>query len=145
MKNFQFSLQKVLHVKEKKREQEEWDYAKNLQKLYEEKDRLHSLYDRQTELRKQLDTYQKLGTSITEINLSQQYLTYLNRKIDEQEANIHQVEKMLDEQRGKLIDLKIDEKKWTKFRDKKRLEFILESNKQEQREMDEIAINRTFK
>ena len=144
MKNFNFPLEKVVNLKEKNREQAEWAYSKNLQHLNEEKDKLNLLLENKNGLRRQMQSDQKKGTSIIEIDHSQKYIHYLDQLIQNQQNSIKILEESLALQLEELKTVKVDEKKWLNFREKKWQQYLIEFNQYEQKEMDDL-VNKRFK
>ena len=139
MKKFQFHLQKVIDMKEKSREQVEWSYASILSTLNHEKQKLSELIQNKNHLENQLSTGQQRGISIQEIHRVQDYLSYIELQIKGQQEQINQTERKLQEKKEELSDVKKEEKVWNNFRDKKFEEYLLETNRTEQKEMDELA------
>lgn len=144
MRNFDFPLEKVVNLKEKNREQAEWAYSKNLQHLNEEKDKLNLLLENKNGLRRQMQSDQKKGTSIIEIDHSQKYIHYLDQLIQNQQKSIKILEESLALQLEELKTVKVDEKKWLNFREKKWQQYLIEFNQYEQKEMDDL-VNKRFK
>ena len=145
MRKFQFSFQKILDLKEKNREQEEWNYARLLQLLSEEKNKLLHFSNSKQEQQKIMLDEQINGVSIIEINQKQLYVNYLDQSINNQKEKIKNVERSIKKKQIELLDLKIDEKKWNKLKEKKFEEFSLKSNQIEQNELDEIANKLLFR
>ncbi|KXG43387.1 flagellar export protein FliJ [Tepidibacillus decaturensis] len=83
MRKFEFHLQKILDMKEKKREQEEWNYTKILHHLLEEKDRLTELMNQKNKLQEEIILHQRQGILINQIHQSQDYLSYLEVLIEQ--------------------------------------------------------------
>lgn len=140
MKKFQFSMQKVLDIKEKKREQEEWNFAKILNQLDQEKKFLEELiYKKQTLQEEMFADLQSKGNTMIEINQKNSFLEHLETQIVLQRKAINSLEDELRKKQKEVIDLKIDEKKWLKLKEKKYEKYLYESNQLEQIELDDIA------
>ncbi|WP_339063323.1 flagellar export protein FliJ [Tepidibacillus marianensis] len=144
MEKFQFHLQKVIDMKEKSREQVEWSYANILKLLKEERIKLSNLYFEKQQLENQLTNEQQVGISIIEINHLQDYLTYVDLKINNQLKQVKQTEQKLSDKKNELVELKVDEKIWNNYREKKFQEYLIDSNRTEQKEMDEMANYRSY-
>jgi len=144
MEKYKFHLQKVIDMKEKSREQVEWSYANILKTLQEEQIKLTNLSTEKKQYEGQLLSEQKAGTSIIEINQIQEYMAYVDLQIKQQIEMVKQTENSLSEVKIELKEKKVDEKIWHNYRDKKFQEFIVESNRIEQKEMDEMANYRSF-
>lgn len=145
MRKFNFTMQKVLNLKEKNREQEEWNYARILQSLNEERDILTKLLLEKEEQQDLILENQQKGVSIETINLHQSYIQHIEDSIKHQTRKISKLERDLSEKQQELLLLKIDEKKWLKLKEKKFNEFIVKENQIEQIEIDEIANKLMFR
>lgn len=145
MRKFNFTMQKVLNLKEKNREQEEWNYARILQALNEERDILTKLLLEKEEQQDLILENQQKGVSIETINLHQSYIQHIEDSIKHQTRKISKLEQNLSEKQQELLLLKIDEKKWLKLKEKKFNEFIVKENQIEQIEIDEIANKLMFR
>ncbi|OEG00403.1 flagellar export protein FliJ [Vulcanibacillus modesticaldus] len=142
MSNFNFPFQKILDLKEKMREQVESSYLELNQRLISEKEKLTELITKKNKLQEELLTIQLNGATIVEINQSQSYINHIEQLIARQLKSIGQIEKEIQKKRKELIKVKIDEKKWIKLKENKWQDYIDQSNKLEQKELDEIAIQR---
>ena len=141
MRGYQFPFQKILEVKEKKREQEEVNYAKILKQLDQESLRLTQLVDSKENLLSEIVDLQRNKVAIMAINQSQDYINYLNKQIASQKNNIARIKNSLSHKQQQLIELKVDEKKWVKLSEKKFREYQYAVDLEEQKETDEIALN----
>lgn len=145
MSKFKFGMQKILDLKEKKREQEEWNFAKLARLIDEENKRLKELISYKDQLHQELFSSQTTGVSIIELNQSQSYIEHLNQVINIHIQKMNQLQDSLLKKREELIEVKIDEKKFHKLREKKWKEYINENNHFEQRELDEMANHLMYK
>lgn len=145
MSKFQFSMQKILDLKVKNREQEEWNYAIILKQLEDENKKLSSFIVAKKDLQQDIVHHQTAGTSIIELHQKQSYVQHLEQLIHNQTLHVNEVKDSLKVKQRELIELKIEEKKWTKLREKKYEEYRVESNKIEQKELDEIANHLIYK
>jgi len=145
MKKFQFHLQKVLDMKEKSREQMEWNYVNYMNYVEEQKGQLKKLIDNKETIHQDLIQYQLNGITIHEIHQKQGYLAYLDHQIKEQEESIRISSENLKEKQYELQKSKIDEKIWSNLREKKWQQYLIESNQNEQKETDELVNQRSYK
>lgn len=139
MKKFKFSMQKILDIKQKNREQEELSYAQLVQMIIEEEKQLAELENERQLLQEELLACQVNGISIVEIMNKQKYIEHLDYVIEKQIKKIKQYKEKLELKRQRLIEVKIEEKKYSRLREKKLYEYIMRDNKLEQIELDEIA------
>lgn len=139
MKKFKFSMQKILDIKQKSREQEELSYAQMVSMITEEEKQLANLERERQLLLEELSACQVNGTSIVEIMNKQHYIDHLDHVIDKQIKKIKLLKDKLELKRQRLVEVKIEEKKYERLREKKLYEYILKDNQLEQIELDEIA------
>lgn len=139
MKKFKFSMQKILDIKQKSREQEELSYAQLVQTIIEEEKQLAKLESERQGLLEELLVSQIKGISIVEIMNKQQYIEHLDYVIEKQTKKIRLLKEKLELRRQRLIEVKIEEKKYSRLREKKLYEYIMRDNQLEQIELDEIA------
>ncbi len=142
---FQFQMQKILDLQEKKREQEEWNYAKLAKQLDDENIKLKSFVDHRVKIQSEILNGQAEGITIKDISQSQTYVSYLSQQIHIQQENINNVKQSIRIKQKEIIELKTEEMKWVKLKEKKWQEFQYESNQQEQKELDEIANSITYR
>lgn len=139
MKKFKFSMQKILDIKQKSREQEELNYAQLAHLITEEEKQLANLENERQLLLEELSACQVKGVSIVEIMNKQKYIEHLDYVIEKQIKKIRLLKDKLELRRQRLIEVKIEEKKYSRLREKKLYEYILKDNQLEQIELDEIA------
>jgi len=142
---FYFSLEKILKLKKHEREKEEGNFQKTSQKLLIEQGKKLELTNMLNELDlNYTNLYQKRFTAIDLLEHSQ-IIDKVEKDIKEQELIIKETEKILDITLFKLKDKKMEENIYTKLKDNKFVEFLLDDNRKEQKELDEIAIQKLSK
>ncbi|GEM_PF-5521492 len=142
---FYFSLEKILKLKKHEREKEEGNFQKTSQKLLIEQGKKVELTNMLNELDlNYANLYQKRFTAIDLLEHSQ-IIDKVEKDIKEQELIIKETEKILDITLFKLKDKKMEENIYTKLKDNKFVEFLLDDNRKEQKELDEIAIQKLSK
>jgi len=139
MRKFQFSMQKILDIKQKSREQEELSYAQLVQMIIDEEKQLAKMESERLSLQEELSASQINGISIVAIVNKQQYIEHLDYVIEKQLKKIKLLKEKLELKRQRLIEAKIEEKKYSKLREKKLSEHLIRDNQLEQIELDEIA------
>lgn len=132
-------MQKILDIKQKNREQEELSYAQMASMITEEEKQLANLERERLLLLEELSTCQVNGTSIVEIMNKQHYIEHLDHVIEKQIKKIKLLKDKLELKRQQLVEVKIEEKKYARLREKKLYEYIMRDNQLEQIELDEIA------
>ncbi|MFV9509858.1 flagellar export protein FliJ [Tepidibacillus sp. LV47] len=144
MKKFQFHLQKVIDIKEKNRELVEWSYTKILNDLQKEEKKLADLFSDKQQIEKQLSDEQKKGITIIKLQQVYDYLAFLRSQINQQKEMIKKQEHQLQEKKDELKEAKIEEKIWHHYKDKRLQEYLLESKRDEQKQIDELATYRSY-
>ncbi len=132
-------MQKILDIKQKSREHEELIYAQIVSMITEEEKQLANLERERQLLLEELSACQVNGTSIVEIMNKQHYIDHLDYVIEKQIKKIKLLKDKLELKRQRLVEVKIEEKKFSRLREKKLYEYILKDNQLEQIELDEIA------
>lgn len=145
MSKFVYSYQKILEMKEKDRENIELSYAKLISVLDIEEAKLRDLHKKQSDIKNEVFNAQEKGVFILNITMSQEYLQYLDLEVINQSKIIKDVEKQIELKYHELVNIKIEEKKWLNLKEKKYSEYLFELNRDEQKEIDEIASNRVLR
>ena len=158
MGTFCYSFQKILDLKKKNREQIEHIYAELVHNLKLEKEKSFEVNKNKNEIYEIIHSQQLVGTSIIELCqyeaylmfIEQQmsifeicqyemYLMFLEQQITVYQKNIYRIQELIEQKHKELIEVKIEEKKWSNLREKKLRDYMIESNRVEQKELDEIA------
>lgn len=145
MATFQFSLQKVLNLKEKNKEQEEYRYMESFKRYQVEKEQLQQLLNQKQLMEEEFVQGQVNGVLIADIHHTQEYILYLNHSIHQQEKKLEQLFNDLKIKQNSLMEIKKEVKIWDNLRERKREDFNLEENRNEQKELDDMASLRSFR
>jgi flagellar FliJ protein len=139
MAKFQYPLENLLKVKEKVEEQKKGEYGKALKKLEDEKQKKIELFHLNASaadhLRKQIQ--QKVSPLM--IASYNRYISYLKKKIEEQDRNIRKAEQFSDIKREELLEALKQKKTLEVLKEKQHLEFQEEEKRREQKHIDEIV------
>lgn len=142
MKKFQFKLETVLKVKEKKEEQLKRELMK-LQAMKIEQEQILKLIEQEKNGAMKDKAREKgAGTDIMSIVLFEKYLNSLRLQISITEKNIKELENLSDEKRTEVVEASREKKIFEKLKEKHRDIFnkIVENN--EQKQLDEIAVSK---
>ena len=145
MSSFQFSLQKVLNVKEKNKEQEEYRYMEFFNHYLAEKEYLQRLIREKQSIEEKMVSGQLNGVRVSDIHHTQSYIAHLTLTINGQEKKLDKLYSELELKQKMLLEIKKEVKIWDNLKEKKREEFNLEENRNEQKELDDIASLRSFR
>jgi len=115
-KAFQFSLQKVLDVREQLEELLSVDLRKRQSTLMKVQQVMHDL-NRQKQAALQ-NPEEKETTSVTLLQLSGEYIQQLNDLIEKQSQIVHQTEKQVEEDRSRLMKATQEKKIVEKLKEK---------------------------
>lgn len=144
MSKFVYTYQKILEMKEKSREDVETNYAKLIKALDTEEIILKGLCEKKEKINEEISEGQKNGIMISDITSYSEYLHYLDIKIINQTKMIKDLDNKIEMKFNELIEVKIEEKKWLNLKEKKYSEYLFESNRIEQKELDDIACKRVL-
>ncbi|MGC5324119.1 flagellar export protein FliJ [Brevibacillus sp. SYSU BS000544] len=142
MKNFQFHLQKILDLKEKEKEQAEWAFGKSVQKKNEEETKLYQLTELRNEVTESLYSIQSEPRSISELMQFVQYQQSVDKKIESQRRTVNGCEQEIERCQTRLTFHMTESKLWNRLKEKARESFDENIKQREQKELDEIGINR---
>ncbi|MGZ9584637.1 flagellar export protein FliJ [Paenibacillus marinisediminis] len=139
MRAFQYSFQKVLDLKTNTKRQSEWVLAQSIGQLQTAEQSLDSLMKERHNISLQFQKMADRCASVIELQWCQQYLDHLDELITSAIASVRTAERKVQQQQ-KEVELKmIDEKVWTKAREKAEVAYKQELAAAEQVEMDELA------
>lgn len=137
MARFSFKLQTLLKVKIQREESLKNELGKAVQKLEEEKAKLHRL---EFEKNRYIYEFNKKSrrTSVNDLIKYKGYIALISSKILIQKENINLVTRNVDKIREELITIIKEREILEKLKEKKFKEFLKEELKDEQRLNDEI-------
>lgn len=145
MKPFKFRLQTKLDISCREEEQlrEELQIRILLRdKLQKELDEIKS---RLNEIESAIKEMMVQGFKMEQFLILNNYLPIIGNMLADKEAGLFQAEKAITETRNILIDKIKERKTLQKLRDKEWSNYLLELNKEEQKTIDELAINSHFR
>lgn len=143
MKGFNFKLQSVLKLKDKKLEDERLIMGEILKLLEEQKNILEEMKTKKTNLEKEL--LASLENSDIDILLVQNYRGYISNLLNDiktQEDIIEKTKTNLEVQKLKVNEAYKEVKVLEKLREKQEKKFIQEQTQKEIKELDDITISR---
>jgi flagellar FliJ protein len=145
MKKFTFHLQKVLDVKEREKEQAQWAFGKSVQKKLEEEAKLDQLNDRREQLTRFLYQVQVQACTAAQLNEITRYRQVLDKAIESQQRTLYGCEQEMEAHKHNLTLSMQETKLWQRLREKEKERFEETEKRSEQKELDEIGINRYFR
>lgn len=139
---FRYPFQKVVDLKNNERTQAEWMLSDALSKLQVEEHSLQELYAKKKILENNLSQASFNSAKISELQVFQEYLSYVDRQIQTKHEDIQKAQHQVTHKKDDLSDKMLDEKVWTKAKDKAYTQYKALSLKKEQEQLDELATMR---
>lgn len=139
---FRYAFQKIVDLKSNEKTQAEWLLSSAVTQLREEESSLSELRIERQGIETMLMDASTASTTVSDLLLFQNYLTYMDRRIDAKLDDVRTAEQQVSTSRSHLSDKAVEEKVWFRARDKAHDTFVAESLKKEQEALDELAITR---
>lgn len=139
---FQYSLQKIVDLKENEKLQAEWLLADAMQKLLQEEHSLQELYELEETLQTHLQELTLSKASVFELQMVQQYIQHVNQLIEQKKLDVKSAKGNVENKQQGLTNKAKEAKIWDRARGKARDQFMVEFRRKEQQEIDEIAVVR---
>ncbi len=141
---FHFSLETLL----KFRRVQEDAIARELRVVSEElqdaEHQLLRLQQSQQEHERQWLAIEQQGTSSTEISLHRQYALHLHRHINTQSSLVAEIKAKVEHKRQELIEKMKQRRLLERLKEKRFQEYLVAEYRQERKQIDELAVSRTF-
>lgn len=139
MAKFIFNMQGLLNIKEKLEEQSKTEYGKALSKLEQEKSILLNLKNKKQENILSFRESINKGVKPNYIDNINKYISFIDKKIEEQMQNINKVKEIVEEKRLALLEAMKERKVLETLKEKEKENYFKEELKNEQKIIDEIV------
>lgn len=139
MAKFIFNMQGLLNIKEKLEEQSKTEYGKALNKLEEEKNILLNLKNKKNENILSFRQSINEGVRPDYIKNINQFISLIDKKIENQMLNINKAEEIVEEKRVALLNAMKERKVLEALKEKEKENYFREELKNEQKIIDEIV------
>jgi flagellar FliJ protein len=139
---FRYSLQKIVDLKANEKTQAEWILSHALGVLQEEELTLHSLHSEKSEIHAELNSAIGISANISQLLTYQNYMTHLDHRITKKLKDVERAEQNVLHKKGHLSEKMIEEKVWSKAKDKAKTIFQAVERTKEQQVLDEMATTR---
>lgn len=139
MAKFIFNMQSLLNIKEKLEDKSKTEYGKALNKLEEEKNILLSLENKKRENILSFKQSISLSVKPNYIDSINKYISFIDKKIEEQQENIDKAKKFVEEKRLQLLEAIKQRKVLEALKEKEKENYFKEELKKEQKVIDEIV------
>lgn len=139
MAKFIFNMQGLLNIKEKLEEQAKTEYGKALAKLEQEKSILLNLKNKKQENILSFRESINKGVKPNYIDNINKYISFIDKKIEEQTQNINKAKEIVEEKRLALLEAMKERKVLETLKEKEKENYFKEELKNEQKIIDEIV------
>lgn len=137
--NFQFTLEKVLSVKENEKNQSEIDYQKAFEEFEKVANLLHEFLQQKETLQQKQHEGMKIGTSIVGIRSLQMDLESVQKKIDRFELLYMSARESTEIKKSLLLEQSIDVKRYEKLKESEYENYLKRNKAIEISKLDEIS------
>lgn len=139
---FRYSFQQIVDLKNNEKTQAEWILSEALGRLRTEETSLYHLFEKKTELSEHIASVSGNATTISQMLILQSYMDHLDQQIVKKNQEIKQAQHIVVKKQEHLSEKMIDEKVWTKAREKAYTQYKVIAGRKEQEDLDEISTNR---
>ncbi|MDQ0253712.1 flagellar FliJ protein [Evansella vedderi] len=140
--SFQFTLQKVLEVKENERSEAQAAYKSSLKKFEEIATKLYHILKKKEDLLATYEDSLNKGVSINHIQQTQGTLQYLQQEIDHLQRETQNARAYMNEKQRMLTVTNIELKKYEKMKEHKLEKYKIQQKVAENKFLDEISVQR---
>jgi flagellar FliJ protein len=142
MRRFKYAFQKIVDLKANEKTQAEWVLSEAIGKVREEESFMSVLCSEKDGLQEQLHTVSAGKTTISEIMMLQQFVDQVSNRIVLKNNDLQQAKRVVVTKQDVLAGKVLEEKIWSKAKDKAHQSFTATVLKKEQEQLDEMATNR---
>ncbi|MBU9720320.1 MULTISPECIES: flagellar export protein FliJ [Bacillaceae] len=138
--SFQFTLQKVLEMKEHNKMEAQLEYQDAMRKFEEVATELYHVLKKKEEI---LQTYEEnigKGVPISIIQQTEEALRFLQLQIDRLQESTHYARSSMNEKQQLLLTSTVDLKKYEKMKEKKFQQYEVEQKRFENKNLDEVSV-----
>ena len=136
---FSFKLQRVLDLKLKQEDEKKNQIATLMQAIKTKEDELEALISEKKQKEFSLNDNRKRGISILEIRNINQYLLFLDKKINTLRFEISSLESNLNQKRLEYLELQKERKTFEKLKEKDYEKYLYNEKKEEEKMIDQIV------
>jgi len=136
---FRFKLQRVLDLKLKQEDEKKNQIATLMQAIKTKEDELEVLISEKKQKEFSLNDNRKRGISILEIRNINQYLLFLDKKINTLRFEISSLESNLNQKRLEYLELQKERKTFEKLKEKDYEKYLYNEKKEEEKMIDQIV------
>ncbi|MEK3915416.1 flagellar export protein FliJ [Paenibacillus sp. FSL H7-0331] len=142
MRRFKYAFQKIVDLKANEKTQAEWMLSEAIGKVREEESSMSVLCSEKDGLQEQLHSTSVGKTTISEIMLLQHFVDTVSNQIVMKNNDLERAKRVVVTKQDVLAGKVLEEKIWSKAKDKAHQSFAATVLKKEQEQLDEMATNR---
>ncbi|WP_281887635.1 flagellar export protein FliJ [Paenibacillus sp. YYML68] len=139
---FRYAFQKIVDLKENEKTQAEWLLADALGRMRQEEEELTKLHEAKQVLQEELHQASSARTTVSNLMLLQSYVDHMDGRIKVQREEVQQAHTFVQLKQEALSGKMLEEKLWTKAKERAFERYHSELLKREQNQLDEMATNR---
>jgi flagellar FliJ protein len=139
MKRFTFRLERILRYKIQIEEQKRLFLAARMEELKNNKEKLLKMTREREEYSRQYSSYFNGHIDINRLKIARRFLDKLHVELINQAKKVIETEKKVEKAKLDLIEAMRDRKKFENLKERKLQAYEKESNKEEQKYLDEFA------
>ncbi len=136
---FKFKLQRILDLKIKQEDEKKNQIAVLINSIKDKEEELEKVLSEKKEKEVSLNMDSKKGISILEIRNINQYLLFLDKKINTINFEISSLESNLKQKRQEYLELQKDRKTFEKLKEKDYEKYLYNEKKEEEKMIDQIV------
>ncbi|WP_078554676.1 flagellar export protein FliJ [Bacillus alkalicellulosilyticus] len=138
--SFRYTLQKVLEIKEKDKQEKQQMYITATQTFEETATQLYNLLKRKEEIESDYRTKLEKGIVVFELQRHQSVMSGLQRNIEEQQFKTNVAREQMVQTQDVLTKSSIDVKTFEIMKERKYEQYLFEEKAKENQFMDEISV-----
>ncbi|MFE5319601.1 flagellar export protein FliJ [Paenibacillus sp. NPDC056579] len=139
---FRYAFQKIVDLKINEKTQAEWLLSEAIGKVREEESSLSELHAEKNGIQEQLHRASANKATISQMMMYQQYADHIDNRITLKNKDLEKAQQVVLVKQDNLAGRMMEEKVWTKAKEKAQLRFKANMLKTEQDQLDEMATNR---
>jgi flagellar FliJ protein len=139
---FRYAFQKIVDLKSNEKSQAEWLLSEAIGKVREQESTLSELFSAKDGLQEQLHTVSSNKATISQIMMLHQFVDHIDTQIVMKNRDLQQAQQIMMSKKDELVDKMVEEKIWSKAKDKAHQRFAAATLKKEQDSLDEMTTNR---
>jgi len=139
---FRYAFQKIVDLKENEKTQAEWLLSQAIGKMREEESSLHELHAEKDGIHEQLHKASSNKATISQMMMFQQYAQHIDQQIVLKNKDLEIAKQVVVVKQDDLAGRMMEEKVWSKAKERAQHRFDAHLLKIEQNQLDEMATSR---